>query len=52
MARPDYERDPWDYPDCPRCKTDVLVDRSPANDSRWVCYGCDRHYAAAEMEDQ
>ena len=44
--------DPWDYPECPRCETNVLVDRSRSQNARWVCYGCDRHYTADQMEEE
>jgi len=30
--------------DCPKCKTDVLVGKSPGRRYRWICYGCDEEF--------
>lgn len=37
------------FPRCPDCGTNVLVERSHHNHYDWHCHGCDEHRDEREM---
>ena len=44
QRQPYGQRRSWDYPDCPHCETDVLVDTYTGpemyNETDYECLGC------------
>jgi ribosomal protein L37AE/L43A len=41
--------DDAEFPACPTCETNLLVERSHHNHIDWACHGCGGHYNTAEM---
>lgn len=40
MPRDSRNRPPWDYPDCPRCESEVFVDGHAAGSETNCCHLC------------
>lgn len=37
----------WQYPECPRCGTDVFVSTSSSSVYEYTCHFCEGHFDAA-----
>jgi hypothetical protein len=45
---PNGARRSWEYPPCPECESDVLVEKRPGVSEGYVCWGCDRLFDERE----
>ena len=54
QARPNGRRRSWEYPKCPRCHTDVLVEARQGSQGRgfkrYYCWGCETSFDVEDRE--
>lgn len=47
MSYPSESLEPWEYPDCPECGSNVFVSGSTSDYFLWLCNSCDKRFGEA-----